>query len=223
MADRKFKYYNDYQKITLKEYGRNVQKIIDFILTIEDREKRTRYAHTIVELMRQLNPNMRDSQDYNQKLWDHLYIMSGFRLDVDSEYSMPEKDMLGKKPKKLSYNNNDLKFKHYGRNVELLIARAAQLEDDEERESAIIYVGRLMKNFYSTWNKENIEDEVIWQQMQQIAGGKLRMDPEKIRSSNLFDPQAREWRPNRSNQSQSQQSGRTNTGNKKPLTDRRKK
>lgn len=227
MADRKFKYYTDYPNITLKEYGRNVQKIIDYILTIQDREKRTRYAHTLIELMRQLNPNMRDSQDYNQKLWDHLYIMSDFRLDVDSEYSMPEKDMLGRKPKRLKYNNNEVRFKHYGRNVELLIEKAVQLEDEEEREAAIIFVGKLMKSFYSSWNKENIEDEVIWQQMKDMSGGRLNMDLEKIRSGSLFDPQSRDWKSSRSssqsgNAGQSAGAGRSNTG-RKTQTDRRKK
>jgi len=178
--------------LILKEYGRNVQKLVDYILTIEDKEKRTNYSKTLVELMRQINPAMRDAQDYSQKLWDDLYIMSQFKLDVDGPYVMPEASALGKKPKKLNYTSNRIKYKHYGRNVELLIAKAVLLEDEAEREGAIIYIGRLMKSFYGTWNKENVDDAVILEHMIELSKNRLKLDLTRIKSEGLFETNVRD-------------------------------
>lgn len=185
---------NDPQQrdIIMKEYGRNVQMIVDHILTIEDREKRTRFAHTLIHLMKQINPHVKEINENDQRLWDHLYIMSDFRLDVDSEFPMPERSILGRKPMKVEYNLHHLKFKHYGRNIELLIERAINTEDPEEKEAAIIYVGKLMKRFYSSWNKENIEDEMILSHLEMMSGGKLTIDIDKVKANHLFDSQGRE-------------------------------
>src|SRR6187402_410929 len=140
--------------IVLKEYGKNIQKIVDWILTIEDRDQRTRYANTCVELMRQLNPGVRDTDEQTTKLWDHLFIMSNFKLDVDTPHPMPDIAVLGRKPEPVPYNHNNLKYKHYGKNVNLLIQQAILKEDPQEKEDAVIYLGRLMKRLYGTWNKE---------------------------------------------------------------------
>ncbi|TAH24312.1 MAG: DUF4290 domain-containing protein [Cytophagales bacterium] len=173
--------------LVLKEYGRNTQRLVDYLMTIEDREKRTALAKTLIDLMKQLNPATKESTDHTQRLWDHLYIMSNFQLDVDSEYPLPEKSILGKKPSKVPYNNNQLKFKHYGKNIELLIAKAMEIESPEETENAVIYLGRLMKRFYTTWNKENVEDEVILQQLNILSKGRLTLPIEKIKNENLFN------------------------------------
>jgi len=212
--------YNPQQNhFILKEYGRNVQKLVDFIIGLEDRDKRTRYAHTLVELMRQIHPGMRDAQDYSNKLWDDLYIMSGFNLDVDSPYPLPEKDLLGKKPKTVAYNTHNLKYKHYGRNVELLIEKAIQLDSEEERLGAIAYIGKLMKTFYSAWNKENVDDAVILDHLREMSGNRLSLPLEKIKAENLFDiAPSRDRNPNpmppgnRNNN----QSGNQNTNMKRP-------
>mgnify|MGYP001316480396 CR=1 FL=1 len=179
--------------IVLKEYGRNIQKLVDYVISIPDRDERGRYAKTLIELMKQINPNMRDSQDTG-KLWDHLYIMSDFKLDVDSPYPMPEKSLLGRKPMKVEYNNNQLFYKHYGKNIELLIEKALQLEDKEEQEAAIIYIGKLMKRFYQTWNKENITDDIIIEQLNAMAKNKLPINAEKIKTLGLFDSNVKEVR-----------------------------
>ncbi len=180
--------YNTQQKdITLKEYGRNIQNIVEHILSIEDRELRTKYAHTCIELMRQLTPVMRDAQEQTSKLWDQLYIMSNFKLDVDTPYPMPEITAIGKKPMIVAYNNNNLHYKHYGKNTELLIAKAIAIEDEEEKESAVIHICKMMKRFYATWNKENVDDEVIYKHLREISKGKLDIDMEKVKSMSLFD------------------------------------
>jgi hypothetical protein len=173
--------------IILKEYGRNVQDIVSYILKIEDRDLRTKYAVTCIELMRQINPNIKDTQEHYSKLWDQLYIISNFKLDVDSPYPMPERAAIGKKPSIVNYNSNKLYYKHYGRNIELVIQKAIEMTDPEEKEAAIIYLGRTMKKFYSTWNKENVEDEVIISHIKEMSKNKLVVDESKVKSLGLFD------------------------------------
>ena len=173
--------------IILKEYGRNTQKIVNYILTIEDREKRSRFARTLIELMKQINPNMKDAQDSYQKLWDHLYIMSNFSLDVDTPYPMPEKSVFDKGPMRVEYNMNNLKFKHYGKNIELLIQKAIEKDSDQDRETSAIYIGKLMKRFYASWNKENIEDEVILEHLLLLSNNQLSLDINRIKAEGLFE------------------------------------
>jgi Domain of unknown function (DUF4290) len=176
----------------LKEYGSSMQKLVDNMVNIEDREKRTRYAHILVELMRQIHPNMKDGQDYYNKLWDDLYIMSNFTLDVDSPYPPPSEEALGKKPQRVPYNTHHLKFKHFGRNVDLLIAKAVALEEPEERRAFVSYLTRLMRTFYQAWNKESVEDETIYESLIELSNGKLSDDIKLIREEGLVEATPRE-------------------------------
>ena len=176
----------------LKEYGSSMQKLVDNMVNIDDREKRTRYAHILVELMRQIHPNMKDGQDYYNKLWDDLYIMSNFTLDVDSPYPPPSEEALGKKPQRVPYNTHQLKFKHFGRNVDLLIAKAVALEEPEERRTFVSYLTRLMRTFYQAWNKESVEDETIYQSLIELSNGKLADDIRLIREEGLVEATPRE-------------------------------
>ncbi|GAB4049625.1 DUF4290 domain-containing protein [Spirosoma litoris] len=176
----------------MKEYGSSIQKLVDNMVNIEDREKRTRYAHILIELMRQIHPNMKDGQDYYNKLWDDLYIMSGFTLDVDSPYPPPSEEALGKKPQRVPYNTHHLKFKHFGRNVDLLIAKAVSLEDPDERRAFVSYLTRLMRTFYQAWNKESVEDETIYQSLIELSNGKLYDDIKLIREEGLVEATPRE-------------------------------
>jgi hypothetical protein len=174
--------------LILREYGRNIQKLAEYVVKIEDKEQRNRYANTLIELMRLINPVAKETPaEYSQKLWDDLYIMSGFNLDVDSPFPMPEKELLGKKPKRLDYNNNEVSYKHYGRNVELLIQKAIELEDEEEKAAAVIFLGRLMKSFYAAWNKEVIDEEVIIEHIRALSGHKLDINVEEVKAKNLFE------------------------------------
>jgi hypothetical protein len=194
---------NHEKDIILKEYGRNVQNIVEYILKIEDRELRSKYAVTCIELMRQINPNIKDTQEHYSKLWDQLYIISNFNLDVDSPYPMPERSAIGKKPMPVAYNFNKLYYKHYGRNIELIIEKAIQMTDPEEQEAAIIYLGRTMKKFYTIWNKENVEDQVILSHIKEMSKGQLHIDEERVKSLGLFD----------SNEKLKPQGGTNNYGN----------
>jgi hypothetical protein len=172
--------------LKLREYGRNVEKLVGYIKTIEDKEERTKKAHVLVDLMKQITP-LRDNNETDQKFWDDLHIMSDFDLDIDSPFAPPPQDILEKKPDRMSYNTNRITYKHYGKNMELLIKEAIGKEDKEEREEAIIYIGKLMKSFYTSWNKEVIDDAVILENIKTISGGELDINLDKVKEDNLFE------------------------------------
>lgn len=170
----------------MKEYGSSVQKLVDYILTIDDQEKRTKYAFILVELMKQIHPGMKDnSQDYYKKLWDDLYIMSNFHLDVQGPFPPPSPESVGRAPKRVAYNQHHLKFKHYGRNVELLILRAMAEEKMEEKKLLVTYIARLMKGFYVTWNKDSVDDAVIWQNILEMSQNRLSDVVEELSQEQL--------------------------------------
>src|SRR5210317_1529171 len=182
---------NDYNTtrpaLILKEYGRNMQKLIEHIKTIEDKEKRSESAEVLIELMKLINPNAKDAQETSQKLWDDLFIMSDFDLDIDSPYPMPEREILNKKPERLSYKTTEIRFKHYGRNIKLLIDKARELEDPEEKEAAIIHIGRLMKSFQNAWNRDNVDDDTIVTNLKKMSNGELSIDLSRVKADNLFE------------------------------------
>lgn len=179
---------NNYS-VTLKEYGKNIQQLAIHIAGIEDREKRTASTYTLVEIVKQLNPHMRGESD--QKIWDDIHIMSGFTLDVDGPFPKPEEDLLTRKPKSVGYPKGEVKFKHYGRNIEKLIEKAIEIENSEEQESAIIYIGQLMRSFHSTWNRDNFDDAIILDDIKTLSKGKLHIDLEKVKEMGLFETNTR--------------------------------
>jgi hypothetical protein len=177
------------QSVILKEYGKNIQRLAVHISGIEDRDKRTQSAFLLVEMVKQLNPQMKAEND--QKIWDDLHIMSHFQLDVDGPYPAPEPEILDRKPKRVGYPKGEVKFKHYGRNIEKLIEKAVEIEDDEEQEAAIIYIGQLMRSFHSTWNRDNFDDGIILDDIKTLSKGKLHIDLDKVREMGLFETNTR--------------------------------
>jgi hypothetical protein len=173
--------------IILKEYGRNVQKLVEYIRAQPDKDKRTDLAYTLIELIKQLNPSIKEQGDDSQRLWDDFYIIADFELDVNSPYPVPEREVIFRKPDRVEYPQQNIRFKHYGKNIEKLVKEALKLENDQEREDAIIYLGKLMKTFYSNWNKETLDDSVILKDIQAMSGGALNMTIEKVRDENLFE------------------------------------
>lgn len=178
--------------IILKEYGRNVQKLVDYIRSVPDKNKRTEMAHTLIDLIRQLTPSLKDQPDNPQRLWDDMYIIADFNLDLNNPYPVPERETIFKKPMKVTYPQSEIRFKHYGKNIEKLVREAVKKEDPKEREEAIIYLGKLMKTFYSNWNKETLDDSVIVKDIQLLSKGKLTLNLEKVREENLFESLYRE-------------------------------
>ena len=180
-------YNTERPHLILKEYGRNVQKLVEYIRTVPDKDKRTELAYTLIELIKQLTPTIKDQPEDPQRVWDDLYIIADFNLDINSPDPVPERDILFKKPDHVDYPQSQVRFKHYGKNIEKLVKEALKLEDPQERQDAIIYLGKLMKTFYGNWNKETLDDSVILKDIQEMSGGALDMTIEKVREDNLFE------------------------------------
>ena len=180
-------YNTERPHLILKEYGRNVQKLVEYIRTVPDKNKRTELAYTLIELIKQLTPTIKDQPENPQRVWDDLYIIADFNLDINSPYPVPERDILFKKPDRVEYPQSQVRFKHYGKNIEKLVKEALKKEDPQERQDAIIYLGKLMKTFYGNWNKETLDDSVILKDIQEMSGGALDMTIEKVREDNLFE------------------------------------
>ncbi|SMD33041.1 protein of unknown function [Reichenbachiella faecimaris] len=185
--------------VTLKEYGRNVQDLVAHLNTIEDKEERSKKAATLVELMKQINPAMQNTPEVEQKLWDDLHIISNFTVDIDGPFPTPSKEILEKKPDKMGYSNNNITFRHFGKNIELLVDKAITLEDAEEQEAAIIHIGKLMKTFIYSYNRDNIEDDVVYTNIRKLSKNQLDIDMEKVKAGNLFEPIRKERRNDRDN------------------------
>ena len=168
-------YNTSLSKLIIPEYGRNVQKMVHSIIDIEDSEKRNHQAKSIIEVMGNLNPHLRDVPDFKHKLWDHLFIMSDFHLDVDSPYDRPSKESFEEKPEMLKYSDNNIKFRHYGKILPLIIKRTIDLDEGEYKDFLVFTIANHMKKSYLTWNKANVEDEVILKHLSQMSDYKLSM------------------------------------------------
>lgn len=186
------------EKLRLREYGRNIQMLVEHLASIEDVEKRNKQAHTMVELMKQINPAIKDTPEIAQKIWDDMHIISEFNLEVEGPFPTPDKEVLDKKPQKMGYNNNEITFKHFGKNIELLVQKAITLEDKEEQEAAIIHIGKLMKTFFYSYNRDNIEDDVVYKNIRKLSNNQLDIDLEKVKEGNLFEPAKKEKRDHHS-------------------------
>lgn len=161
----------------MPEYGRNIQNMVEYLMTIEDKEKRNKHAQTVVDVMGNLYPYLRDVEEFRHKLWDHLAIMTDFKLDIDYPYDPPSPDILTEKPNIVPYNQHRIKYKHYGRTMELMIEKAVELEG-EEKEAMIELLANHMKKSYLAWNKDAVEDEKILGDLDELAKGKLDIDKE---------------------------------------------
>jgi hypothetical protein len=170
-----YDYNTQRKRMALPEYGRNVQKMVDHIKTIEDRDERNRAAKTIIQIMGNLNTNIRDIGDFKHKLWDHLALIADFELDIDSPYPVPEPSKFVEKPKQVPYRQGEIRYLHYGRIIELMIAAASEMEDGEEKEYFTTLIVNQMKKSYITWNRGQVADEVIIGDMKLLSKGKLKM------------------------------------------------
>ncbi|MCE2894310.1 MAG: DUF4290 domain-containing protein [Flammeovirgaceae bacterium] len=207
-------YNTQREGIILKEYGRNVQKLVNYIRTIPDKEKRTKMATTLIELIKQLAPVVKEPHENPQRMWDDLYIIADFNLDIDNPFTTPDRTILFKKPRKMEYPQSEVRFKHYGKNVERLIKEAIKKEDPQEREEASIYLGKLMKTFHSNWNKETLDDSVIVKDLKNLSQGKLVLDLEKVREENLFEKLYRERKNPRPNDNRESRDSNSNNSNR---------
>ncbi len=147
-------------ELILPEYGRHIQKLVQHIKTIEDKEERTKAAHALIPVMAQVNTNLRENGDYKHKLWDHLFIMADFDLDVDAPFEMPIKEVLNRKPDPLPYDQGKFKKKHYGKIIQNMMDKIDDYSP-EEQEVLIELLANQLKKSYVKWNKESVNDDVI--------------------------------------------------------------
>jgi hypothetical protein len=177
-------YNTQRSKIIISEYGRNIQKMIDHAITIEDRTQRNLNAQIIVKVMGQVNSQYKDSEDFIEKLWDHLFIMSDYKLDVDPPFHIPEKEKIQEKPKKVEYPDKNIKYRHYGHAIQRFITKASKMEEGEEKDSFTYYIANMMKKNFLLYNRETVDDELIHKHLEELSNGELKIRDEfQLKSS----------------------------------------
>ena len=165
----------------LPEYGRSIQNMVDYALTIQDRAERQRCANTIINIMGNMFPHLRDVPDFKHKLWDHLAIMSGFELDIDYPYEIIREDNLVTKPEPIPYSTTRMRYRHYGHTLEVLIKKACELPEGNDKRNLTAMICNHMKKDYMAWNKDTVDDRKIAEDLYELSGGKLQLTDDIIR------------------------------------------
>ncbi|MDH8700803.1 hypothetical protein M2138_000134 [Dysgonomonadaceae bacterium PH5-43] len=173
------KYNTKKKRLALPEYGRNIQNMVDYCVSIADREDRTRCANTIINIMGNMFPHLRDVNDFKHILWDHLAIMSKFALDIDYPYEVIKEDEMYLRPNKIPYTQGRIAYKHYGKNLEVMIKRATEYPEGEEKDYLIGLLANHMKKSFLTWNKEVVEDQKIFDDLDYLSQGRIRLNEEE--------------------------------------------
>jgi uncharacterized membrane protein YgcG len=173
MQDETMEYNTGRNYLTMREYGRHIQKMVEHTLSIEEPERRQRNAHAVIELMGFLNPHLKNVEDFRHKLWDHLFLISDFKLDVESPYPIPTRETLRGKPDPLPYPKRHPKFAHLGKNLELVINKALNEEDPQKRQGFANAIAYYMKLAYSNWHKDMVHDDAIQSELTNITEGQL--------------------------------------------------
>ncbi|MFK8309469.1 DUF4290 domain-containing protein [Capnocytophaga canimorsus] len=168
-------YNTERSPLIIPEYGRHIQKMIEKAVQIENREERNNTARGIIGVMGNLNPHLRDVPDFQHKLWDQLFIMSNFELDVDSPFEKPTPEVLSKRPDRLSYPQNFPKYRFYGNNIKKMIDVCVSWEEGEMRTTLAYAIANHMKKSYLNWNKDTVEDEIIFQHLHELSNGKINL------------------------------------------------
>ncbi|NNT72072.1 DUF4290 domain-containing protein [Flavobacterium sp. IMCC34852] len=203
--------------LIIPEYGRHLQKLIDQATLIADREERNKAAKYIIQVMGSLNPHLRDVPDFQHKLWDQIFIMSDFRLDVDSPYPIPTRDVINLKPERLPYPQKNPKYRFYGNNIKYMIDVANSWEEGEMKNALVKVIANHMKKSYLSWNKDTVTDTVIFEHLYELSEGRLNLlqsTEELLKTNDLM-------RTNKkmSNKNQPQQNNKikSNKNGKKPF------
>jgi hypothetical protein len=197
--------------LVMREYGRHIQKMIEYLLTLEDTEKRQRNAYAVIELMGFLNPHLKNVEDFRHKLWDHLFLISDFRLEVASPYPIPTRETLRARPKPLPYPKRYPKLSQLGKNLEIIINKALAEENPDKRNGFANAVAYYMKLAYNNWHKETVHDDAIQAELSQITGGQLEF---------TNTPYVKSFRPN---EGRERDNGNVANGNRGNYQDYRNK
>jgi hypothetical protein len=168
-------YNSERPKLIIPEYGRHIQKMVDQAIAKETKEERNKVASSIIAVMGNLNPHLRDVTDFQHKLWDQLFIISDFKLDVDSPYPIPKREELQEYPQSLEYPQNFPKYRFYGNNIKRMIDVAIGWEDGEKKDALVFTIANHMKKCFLNWNKDTVEDDVIFNHLFELSDGKLNL------------------------------------------------
>ena len=169
--------YNTQEKrLALPEYGRNIQRMVDYCVTIKDRSERKRCASAIINEVGYMFPHLRDVNDFKHILWDHLAIMSDFKLDIDYPYEIVKKENLYTRPPRIPYKNSRIRYRHYGKTLELLIKKATEYPEGPEKDQLVRLLATQMKKSFLTWNKESVADRKIFKDLDELSYGKIVLD-----------------------------------------------
>lgn len=171
-------YNSQLKKLILPEYGRNVQQMVDYCVQLEDRDERTHCACSIIDTMAQLLPQIKQEANWRHKLWDHLAIMSDFKLDIDFPYEIVQPDNLVSKPQPIAYKKEPIKGRHYGKLIEHMIARAAEYPEGEQRDALVMLIANHMKKLIFQISNEDVDDRKIFKDLAYYSHGEIRLDPE---------------------------------------------
>lgn len=171
---RTMQYNTSQKRMALPEYGRSVQNMVDHALTIDDRDERQLCANTIIEIMGNMFPHLRDVPDFKHKLWDHLAMMSDFKLDIDYPYEIVKKELLYEKPKPVAYQQSFIRYRHYGKTVERLIDEAIKYPEGDEKNNLVALILNHMRQTFSTWNNNSVEDDKIANDLYELSEGQLQ-------------------------------------------------
>ncbi len=196
-------YNSSREHLRLREYGRNFQMMVNHLKTVEDKEKRTKLAKGVVELMGQMNPNIGGAnvEEYKQMLWDSFYIMSDFDIDVDGDFPMPAREMVNEKPPHPGYPRQRIKFRHYGKNVQTMIDKAAKMTDPEKKEAFTTLIGNYMKLVHRNWNRDDANDQVVMEDMVSMSKNQLKVGEDVdldilVKAAGISNPQYQNSRSN---------------------------
>ncbi|MDR3184890.1 MAG: DUF4290 domain-containing protein [Prevotellaceae bacterium] len=171
-------YNTQRKKLVLPEYGRHIQKMIQYVANIKDRTKRNEQIMALVSIMGDLNPHLRDVNDFKHKLWDHVQIIADFNIDIDSPYPIPSRESLQEKPAIIPHPTTPVRIMHYGRNVQGMVDSIAARPDNENNDALIVTLGNFMKREYLLWNKDSVTDEIIFRDMVALSKGRIRVTPD---------------------------------------------
>jgi len=203
-----FDYNSTRNKLILSEYGRNVQNMVKYIVALPTKEERNRYAQVVIDLMGFLNPHLRDVADFKHKLWDHLHIISDFQIDVDSPYPKPSIEAIHLKPERLKYPHQRIRYKHYGKTIELMMEKAKSIDEPERKQHMVHAIANFMKMAYVQWNKDSVADETILADLRELSQGQLKLEE----NVNLNKVEFRSSNPNAQNNRGKNQNNQNNRG-----------
>jgi len=211
-----FDYNTTRSELILAEYGRNVQNMVKYICELPDLEERNKYAQAVIDLMGFLNPHLRDVADFKHKLWDHLHIISGYKIEVDSPYPKPTPEAALVKPAHIGYPQQKITYKHYGKTVEALIEKAKAVDEPERRAAMVQGIANFMKMAYVTWNKDSVADETILKNLRELSGGQLQLEENINLNKVEFRPPVNRPATNNNRGRNNNNKGRQNNNNNRP-------